>query len=299
MRKLIFFILVFTLGFCISINADLGNPVLKQGMTHGDVSTLQKHLKTLGYFSHKITNYFGTVTEDAVKKFQKDYNLEVDGKVGPETSRYIKARITQINAAIEKEKREKEQAASIQRDLKELGHYNGEITSKIDNATIEALKIFQEEEGLEITGKADNATISKLNELFPKNIEQEANTTASRAFVDFTRKYLGKPYRYGASSGNAFDCSGFTTYVMKNYGIKIERTAAQQFGKGIPIEKKDLLPGDLVFFSTRGRTIGHVGIFIGEHKFIHASSSNGKVIVSDLRTYQDPYKGARRYLKLE
>lgn len=300
LKRLLFFVLLFTLGFCLFANADFGDTLLKQGMTHRDVNTLQKNLNLLGYFNdHKFTNYYGTVTEEAVIKFQKDYNLKADGIAGKDTLKYIITKINQIKLVKEKEQKEREFAASLQQNLKTLGHYTGDVTSKIDDATIEALKKFQEKEGIEITGTADQDTIARLDELFPKKVEEKKNYVSSRAFVDFTRKYLGTPYAYGASSGKAFDCSGFTTYVMKNYGIKLERTSSQQFQKGIPVEKKNLIPGDLVFFSTRGRTIGHVGIFIGDHKFIHASSSNKKVITSDLRTYQDKYMGARRYLKIK
>lgn len=301
LKKLLFFILIFTLGFCLFVNADFGDTLLKPKMTHSDVKTLQIHLKTLGYFNQKeLTNYYGTVTEEAVIKFQKDYNLKPDGIAGKETLKYITTRISQINLVKEKEKKERELAASIQQDLKALGHYTGDITSKIDDKTIEALKLFQEKEGLEVTGNADDKTLAKLNELFPKKVEEEEkNYISSRALVDFTKKYLGAPYVRGASSGKAFDCSGFTTFVMKNFGIKVERTASQQFQKGIPVDKKDLIPGDLVFFAPRGNRVGHVGIYIGDHKFVHASSSKKKLIISDLRTYQDKYMGARRYLKVK
>lgn len=300
LKKYIFLILIFTLGFSLFVHADFGDTVLKPKMTNADVKTLQKHLKTLGYFTQKeVTNYYGTVTEEAVKKFQKDYNLKPDGIAGKETLKYITTKISQINLVKEKEKQERESAASIQQDLKTLGHYSGEITSKIDDATIEALKLFQEKEGLEVTGSADKETLAKLNELFPKKVAEEKNYISSRALVDFTKQYLGAPYVRGASSGKAFDCSGFTTFVMKNFGIKLERTASQQFQKGTPIEKKDLKPGDLVFFAPKGNRVGHVGIFIGDHKFVHASSSKKKLIISDLRTYQDKYMGARRYLNVK
>ncbi len=302
LKRLLFFTLIFmfTLGFCLFANADFGDTVLKPGMTHADVKILQKNLKTLGYFKQKnLTNYYGTVTEDAVKKFQKDFKLEVDGIVGKETIKYITTKIAQINLVKQKEELERETAATLQKNLKALGLYNGDITSKIDDLTIEALKAFQEKENLGVTGTLDKETLAKLDDLFPKKVEEEKNYISSRALVDFTRKYLGTPYAMGASSGKAFDCSGFTTFVMKNFGIKVERTASQQFQKGTPVEKKNLKIGDLVFFAPRGNRVGHVGIFIGDHKFIHASSSKKKLIISDLRTYQDKYMGARRYLNIK
>ncbi len=302
LRKLVLLTALFIICFSAKTYADLGDITLKRGMTHKDITTLQKNLDFLGYFKNdEYTTYYGDKTEAAVKKFQEEIGLKVDGIAGKQTIDYIKARIRQIEVVKEKEAAEKKLAESIQQDLKTAGLYNGEITSLIDEATQEAIKAFQEKEGLNVSGEADNATIAKLNELFPKKIEEKSDKTSvsSRAFVDFTRKYLGAPYVYGASSGKAFDCSGFTTYVMKNYGIKLERTATQQFKKGTPIDKKDLEPGDLVFFSNRGKTIGHVGIYIGDHKFIHASSSQKKIVISDLRTYTGKYQGARRYIELK
>lgn len=301
MKKLIIITTLFI--FCLGTNgyAELGDITLKPGMTHVDIAELQQKLNTLGYFDyHEYTNYYGPITEAAVRKFQEEYGLKVDGIAGKETISYIKAKIIQMEAVKEKEEAEKKLAASIQQDLKNLGLYSGEITSLIDEATKEAIKAFQEKEGLEITGEADSSTIARLNELFPKPAEEEknANLVSSRAFVDFTRKFAGKPYVYGASNGNAFDCSGLTTYVMKNFGIQLDRTASQQFKKGIPVAKADLKPGDLVFFASDGKAIGHVGIYIGDHKFIHASSSRKKVVIDDLRTYTGKYQGARRYIEL-
>lgn len=302
LRKLIVLTILFMACFVSTGYADLGDAILRKGMTHQDIRTLQQSLDTLGYFENDgYTNYFGTKTEAAVKKFQADYGLKVDGVAGNETISYIKAKIRQLELVKEKEEAEKKLMASIQQDLKATGLYTGEITSVVDDMTKEAIKAFQEKEGLFITGEADSDTLARLNELFPKPVEEEKkiNLVSSRAFVDFTRKYLGSPYVYGASSGKAFDCSGFTTYVMKSYGINIERTASQQFKKGTPIEKKDLKPGDLVFYSTKNKTIGHVGIYIGDYKFIHASSSKKKVIISDMRTYNAKYQGARRYIELD
>lgn len=302
LKKLIFFTTLFLICFGINGYADLGDTTLKKGMTHQDITTLQKDLDQLGYFKNdEYTNYYGVKTEEAVTKFQQEYGLKTDGIAGKQTIDFIKAKIRQLQLVKEKEEADKKLAASIQKDLKALELYNGEITSVMDETTKEALKAFQGKEGLAVTGEADSHTIARLNELFPKPVEEKkaTNLVSSRAFVDFTRKYLGAPYVYGASSGKAFDCSGFTTYVMKNYGIKIERTASQQFKKGTPIEKKDLKPGDLVFFAARGKTIGHVGIYIGDHKFIHASSSKKKIVINDLRTYTGKYQGARRYIKLD
>ena len=103
--------------------------------------------------------------------------------------------------------------------------------------------------------------------------------------VDMAMKHLGKPYRYGAAGPNAFDCSGFTSYIYKQLNIKLNRSAKDQSRNGVKVERKDLLPGDLLFFHTTRPGISHAGMYIGDGKFIHASSSRtGKVIISPLNS---------------
>ena len=299
-KRFLFFLIVFMLAFSLFVNADFGDRLLKKGMSGYDVNILQNYLKQLGYFEEsELTNYYGPITEDAVRKFQEEYEeLEADGIVGKSTSKYIIAKINQINLIKEKERKEKELIASAQQDLKELGYYSGEITSIIDDATIMAIEAFQLKEGFEVTGELDKVTVDKLNELFPKKVEEEKNTITGRALVDFTRKYLGTPYVYGAASGKAFDCSGFSTFVMKNFGIKLDRRASEQARKGTPVKKEDLIIGDLVFFSQTGKKVDHVGIYIGDSKFIHASSYKRGVVIDSFGKYTGVYMGARRYLDI-
>jgi cell wall-associated NlpC family hydrolase len=86
----------------------------------------------------------------------------------------------------------------------------------------------------------------------------------------------GRPYRWGATGPRAFDCSGYTLYVLKKQGIKIPRTAAQQYKKTKHVAKKRVRAGDLIFFYGRGG-IYHVGIYAGKHKMWH-SPHTGSVV---------------------
>lgn len=117
----------------------------------------------------------------------------------------------------------------------------------------------------------------------PKNEEDSKSSEPSKAqeIIDYAKKFLGVKYVYGGSSPKGFDCSGFTSYVFDQYGINLERVAANQAGQGKKISKSDLKAGDLVFFDTNGghNNIGHVGIYIGDGKFIHASSGDRKSVV--------------------
>lgn len=121
--------------------------------------------------------------------------------------------------------------------------------------------------------------------------------------VALARKYVGVRYVYGGASPRGFDCSGFTMYLYKQYGYKLEHTASWQFnyGPGYKVSKSDLKPGDLVFFRdpkrAKGKACSHCGMYIGNGQFIHASSSGG-VKISNLSAsyYSTYYKGARRIM---
>ncbi len=106
-------------------------------------------------------------------------------------------------------------------------------------------------------------------------------------------EWWGTPYCLGGNSKNCVDCSYFTLDVMQNiYNVNLKRTAAEQYEQSTKIEWSDLKEGDLIFFKTEGRrTISHVGIYLTNNKFAHASTSQG-VTISDLA---DPYWQKRLY----
>jgi cell wall-associated NlpC family hydrolase len=111
---------------------------------------------------------------------------------------------------------------------------------------------------------------------------------------------VGAAYRFGSAGPNRFDCSGFTSYVMKQMGVIVPRSSRAQYNGGRAVSRIGLQAGDLVFFQgTSGRGgVGHVGVYIGGNRMIHASTPSTGVIVSSLseRYYVSRYIGARRYL---
>ncbi len=106
----------------------------------------------------------------------------------------------------------------------------------------------------------------------------------------------GARYSRGGTGRSGFDCSGFTRYVFAKYGVSLPHSSAAQASKGTPIPKSSLQPGDLVFFRTYRRGISHVGIYIGDDKFVHAATYGRGVRVDSLSHsyYAARYRGARR-----
>lgn len=106
---------------------------------------------------------------------------------------------------------------------------------------------------------------------------------------------LGTPYKAGGVSVKGFDCSGFTMFVFNQLGIDLPHSSRSQAGLGDAVAKDDLRPGDLVFFNTDGKRISHVGIYMGNGQFSHASSNKG-ISYSKLSDsyYSKRYVTARR-----
>ena len=125
-----------------------------------------------------------------------------------------------------------------------------------------------------------------------------ANLTLGQQIVEFGLGFLGTKYVYGGMSPAGFDCSGFVTYVYKNFDISLTRTASGQYrDNGVHIEKADLSPGDLVFFSSNGGGgVTHVGIYIGDDEFVHSSRTGIGVVISRLDSayYVRVWYGAKR-----
>ncbi len=122
------------------------------------------------------------------------------------------------------------------------------------------------------------------------------SSTTGSALADFALKFKGYPYVYGGTTPSGFDCSGFVQYVCKNFGISINRGATSQYQNGTYVSYNNLQAGDLVFFSKSGSGITHVGMYIGNGQFIHASTPSVGVIVSNMNSayYTSGFVGGRR-----
>jgi cell wall-associated NlpC family hydrolase len=120
--------------------------------------------------------------------------------------------------------------------------------------------------------------------------------------VSFARQQVGRRYVFGGTSpARGFDCSGFTQYLARAFGVSLPRTAAEQAraGQEIPRERSLLRPGDILTFGRGGR-VTHVGVYVGEGRYVHASSGAGRIVESDLdrptSSLVRAWMGVRRYL---
>ncbi|MEA1962535.1 MAG: NlpC/P60 family protein [Bacillota bacterium] len=132
-------------------------------------------------------------------------------------------------------------------------------------------------------------------------VSRAGDRQVGNRIVEYAEQFLGVPYVYGGNGPYGFDCSGFTKYVYNVVGVALPRVASDQTNMGTVVDKNSLLPGDLVFFRCNGASIvNHAGIYVGDGKFIHASSPrSGGVIYTNLSEsyYARSYAGARRVLQ--
>ncbi len=157
--------------------------------------------------------------------------------------------------------------------------------------------------------RLDNSVISNFIEkdvLSREDDKKELSKESATMIKDLlseARTHMGKRYSHGSKGPNAFDCSGFTSYVYKQFGYSISPSSRAQYTQGTAVDRKDLREGDLVFFTSRssGKNVGHVGIVVsannktGDFSFIHASIKGVKVSTCS-GYYEGRYIGAKRII---
>ena len=219
-----------------------------------------------------------TVIEEVDSVWSK---VEADGKTG-----YIST-----DLLAEKKQEEKKTETSKENNTTSR---DGETTSREESTTTQKEKTTTKKE--ETTTKNTETTTSKKE-------ETTSNKVTGEDIVAYAKKYLGYKYVYGGTSpSTGFDCSGFTYYVYKHFGYTLSRSSVSQATNGTKVEKKDLQPGDLVIYKNKSLTrIGHVGIYIGDNKMIHASEPGVGVIITDIDSkahkYPQRYVMGRRIIK--
>ena len=173
---------------------------------------------------------------------------------------------------------------------------NGYIASNLLSETIS-----QTSRGSSTPRTGITDTIDKQTDNSSTNNNQELNDSSSNVSTSskgadvlaYAMQFVGYPYVYGGSSTSGFDCSGFTQYVYKHFGVTLNRTAAAQSSNGTAVSRSNLQPGDLVMF---GSPINHVGIYVGGGRIVHAANPSRGVTTDTINSgyYNTNYVCARR-----
>ena len=212
----------------------------------------------------------------------------------------------------------------LQQNLQNAGYAIRSIDGIFGNETYRAVINFQRDTKIKISGIVDNTTWRALEKAPKKSTPALSNapalntgTTVLRPAVTVpegppflerskvtillatAKKYIGTPYQFGGATPKAFDCSGYLQYVFRQNGLTIPRTADEQYKLGQKTTlRRQLEPGDLVFFTTYEPGASHCGIYLGDGKFIHVSAKKG-VRIDDLDdAYWKPlYYGGKHIVK--
>ena len=181
------------------------------------------------------------------------------------------------------------------------GEYEGYIASTLLSSTKQEETVTSRSSGIrEEMANTENATSTETKNEdtvaeTPSNTTSQSGTTGS-AVVEKAKQYLGYKYVYGGTTPSGFDCSGFTLYIYKQFGITLNRTAAAQYSNGVAVSRDNLQLGDLIMFGKSG--INHVGIYMGGGRIIHAANPSRGVTTDTINSgyYNTNYVGARRVL---
>lgn len=281
--------------------------LLRVGSRGSSVQSLQQQLKNKGYFKGTTTQYFGSITKNAVMAFQRANGLSVDGIAGPATLSKLKnggssastGGSSSSSSTILRQGMKGSAVSSLQQKLKNKGYFSAGVTGYFGSITTSAVKSFQRANGLLVDGEAGPDTLNKLNSSSSKPSTSTGSSTSSSSaskVISYGKRFMGTPYVWGGSAPGGFDCSGFITYVYRNaVGVSLPRTVASIYQTGTRVSSPQ--PGDIVFFETYKPGASHAGIYLGNGQFLNASSSQGVTISSMSNSYWSKrYLGAKRYL---
>jgi len=291
--------------------ADAGSADSLQACWPGDrndaVAALQCRLKSLEYYNYsRVTGYYGPVTIEAVRRFQRVNGLAADGVASPETVAVLASE--RAAGLILYPGDCGSDVLQLQRRLKELGYLIGETTGCLDSATVQALQEFQAQAGCLISSRADQAVRARIKSADAPRWDGVRRTSGSvlstgagstvDKMLSFAASLAGRPYAHRTRGPSYFDSDGLISCVLRYTGaVSADLDAAALSGieswEKI-VDTGALMRGDILFFSSSSGAV-HAGIFLGDGQFIHASASRGGVVVSRLAgQYQTRFLFARR-----
>lgn len=158
----------------------------------------------------------------------------------------------------------------------------------------ERVKLSEKTKELQSNGDSENRNEEKKDNGSDKEIGS-VESTVGETIVETASQFVGTPYVYGGSSPDGFDCSGFVGYVYSLHGISLPRTSGQQSLSGVQVSLSSLMPGDILYWGGTGGSAYHVGIYVGNNTYIHASTYGVPLGYAEISSYYMP-SGAVRVL---
>ena len=303
-KKLIITILIITVIFSVPAISALADGALAYGAATVDTEGLR--LRTGPSTSHKVLAYLseGDIVVILECTNSEWYNVNFHGTVGYVSVPLLRDVLTAENfnarGRLTGDKVNLRAKPNTSSDI--LGTYTQGTEMTVIGINSGWYKVRHDDltgyvrsDYMDIVGgyKASSASSTKSS-------APAANRTLGQKIVDYALSYVGSKYVYGGASPSGFDCSGFVTYVYKNFGISVTRTASGQYrDNGVHVNRSELALGDLVFFSNNGgKGVTHVGIYIGDDEFVHASRPGIGVVISRLDSsyYTTGWYGAKRLI---
>ncbi|NLM75834.1 MAG: SH3 domain-containing protein [Clostridiaceae bacterium] len=151
----------------------------------------------------------------------------------------------------------------------------------------------------EVVKPKETATSRGTSSAPASSPQSSEGQSLAQQVVSYAKTLLGVKYVWGGNSKSGLDCSGLTKYVYSHFGIYVPRSSSAYWNFGTKVDRSNIKAGDILLFDTNGGAadVSHVGIYLGDGTFIHASSSKGKVVIQNLSSYRGKYMGARRVIK--
>ena len=258
------------------------------GDTGSEIVAIQKKLIAAGYKARETGEYDAN-TKWAVRLYQKDQGLPVDGILGDTTYKKLMGKpmpsaTKTVSKVKEISKKDAELMAKIQ--AKKEGSSKA-ITTSVNQQKKTTTQ--GKPATVQVKHKVTNHTAKPL-----RTVPVSGNV---KEILTYANTFTGVPYKFGGTTPAGFDCSGYIRHVFQKVGVQLPRQADEQYTVGKKVEKQNLQPGDLVFFETYEPGVSHSGIYIGDGQFISATSSSGVAVADIDDSYWGPrYVGAKRVL---
>lgn len=258
------------------------------GDTGSEIVAIQKKLIAAGYKARETGEYDAN-TKWAVRLYQKDQGLPVDGILGDTTYKKLMGKpMPNATKTVSKVKEISKKDAELMAKIRAKKEGNSKaITTSVKQQKKPTTQ--GKPATVQVKHKVTNHTAQPL-----RTVPVSGNV---KEILTYANTFTGVPYKFGGTTPAGFDCSGYIRHVFQKVGVQLPRQADEQYTVGKKVEKQNLQPGDLVFFETYEPGVSHSGIYIGDGQFISATSSSGVAVADIDDSYWGPrYVGAKRVL---